>query len=412
MGITHLGRSGGMKTTIIKQRKEVKGIQVNISEYARANGISWNTAKRRLMGTPRKKRVANSPSKLDEFMDVIVNKLENYACSATSIYYFIKEKGYTGSKSLVIKKVKELKVQLYKKATIRVETTPGLQGQVDWKESMTLVSRSGDEYTINIFLFILTYSKYKYIELTPNRIQPTLFSCLTHAFECIDGVPEEIWFDNMSTVVDRHDVNTNEVFFNQRFLEFSKNMMFKPIACKPYRPCTKGLVENVAKIMDRLKVYNEEFDSYDELNEIVKKLNIELNNEKSQATNEVCLERFIQKEKEYLNKVNLDQFNYSSNRQVRKVSNESMINYNSCKYSVPTSLLGELVEIEVNEDQLHIYYSGKEVAVHAISTNKLNYRESDLKEIIKGIYPHANEDILEELAKRRLAGLDLLDRSK
>ena len=121
-----------MSTTKICKKKEVKGIQVNISEYARTNGISWNTAKRRLEGTKRKKRVAVKPSKLNDFMDVIINKLENYSCSATSIFYFIKEKGYDGSKSLVIKKVKELKTQLHKKATIRVETTPGLQGQVDW----------------------------------------------------------------------------------------------------------------------------------------------------------------------------------------------------------------------------------------------------------------------------------------
>ena len=58
------------------------------------------------------------------------------------------------------------------------------------------------------------------------------------------------------------NINTNKVYFNQRFAEFAKDCMFKPLACKPFRPCTKGLVENLAKIMDRLKVYNEEFDTY------------------------------------------------------------------------------------------------------------------------------------------------------
>ncbi len=179
---------------------------------------------------------------------------------------------------------------------------------------MTLVSRSHEEFTVNIFLYVLSYSKLKYIELTVDRTQPTLFNCMIHAFQYCDGVPEEIWFDNMKTVVDRHDINTNEVTFNSSFLEFSKNSQFRPVACCPFRPCTKGLVENVAKIMDRLHVYNEEFDSYDELNQIVRNLNENLNNEVSQATGRMCSEMFENEEKEYLCRVNLEQFHYKSNR--------------------------------------------------------------------------------------------------
>lgn len=405
-----------MKNTVSKvKRKEVKGVNINISEYAKNNGVCWATAKKMINNVARKKRTSNKPSKLSEFMDIIVNKLENYTCSATSIYWFIKDKGYTGSKSLVIKQVQKIKKSLLKKATLRVETTPGLQGQIDWKESMTLLSKNKTPYKVNIFLYILSYSKYKYIELTIDRVQPTLFRCIVNAFKyCGSRVPDEIWFDNMSTVVDKHDVNTNEVFFNQKFLEFSKNAGFKPIACKPYRPCTKGLSENLAKVMDRLKVYNEEFEDYEELRQIVIKLNEDLNNEISQATNEVCKKRFESKEKEYLNVVNLDQFNYDSNRQVRKVSNESMINYNHSKYSVPTYLLNELVEIDVDEEKstLHIYYSGKEVASHTLSNKKFNYRKSDLKDVLRATFRNASEDKIENMANRRLQGLDYIDRSK
>ena len=405
-----------MKNTVSKvKRKEVKGVNINISEYAKNNGVCWATAKKMINNVARKKRTSNKPSKLSEFMDIIVNKIENYTCSATSIYWFIKDKGYTGSKSLVIKQVQKIKKSLLKKATLRVETTPGLQGQIDWKESMTLLSKNKTPYKVNIFLYILSYSKYKYIELTIDRVQPTLFRCIVNAFKyCGSRVPDEIWFDNMSTVVDKHDVNTNEVFFNQKFLEFSKNAGFKPIACKPYRPCTKGLSENLAKVMDRLKVYNEEFEDYEELRQIVIKLNEDLNNEISQATNEVCKKRFESKEKEYLNVVNLDQFNYDSNRQVRKVSNESMINYNHSKYSVPTYLLNELVEIDVDEEKstLHIYYSGKEVASHTLSNKKFNYRKSDLKDVLRATFRNASEDKIENMANRRLQGLDYIDRSK
>lgn len=333
----------------ISLRKEVivKDMKLNISQIARDQGISWPTAKKIALGeTDRKTRIFKGTSKLEPYKETIDYKLETYQCSAVALYNLIKDKGYTGSQSLVTKYVKEKKEDFLKKATIRVETTPGLQGQVDWKESLSLISRHGEKYTVNIFLFILSYSKYKYIELTINRTQPTLFRCMINCFKALGGVPEEIWFDNMKTVVYEHDINTNKVKFNARFYEFSKNMMFTPIACKNFRPCTKGRVENLAKIMDRLKAYNEEFEDFDDLEKIVKDLNYKLNNlEISQATGQYPAVLFEEKEKEYLSKVNLTQFDYSSSRQVRKVSNESMINVNNNKYSVPVEYLGELVEI-------------------------------------------------------------------
>ena len=61
--------------------------------------------------------------------------------------------------------------------------------------------------------------------------------------------------------------------------EFSKDMGFEIKLCRAFRPQTKGRVENLAKIMDRLNVFNNEFDTIDDLDEIVIELNEDLNNE-------------------------------------------------------------------------------------------------------------------------------------
>jgi transposase len=63
---------------------------------------------------------------------------------------------------------------------------------VDWKERMKLISKNGEVYTVDIFLMILGYSRLKYIELTINKEQDTLFSCLVNAFQYFDGVPRDI----------------------------------------------------------------------------------------------------------------------------------------------------------------------------------------------------------------------------
>ena len=110
-------------------------------------------------------------SKLDDYKDLIIHKVDTYGCTAMAVFKFIEKKGYTGKYSIVADFVKRHKDDEVKKATIRFETNPGLQAQVDWKEDMTLVSRAGDEFKINIFLMVLGYSRdrFKFCVNSKNR---------------------------------------------------------------------------------------------------------------------------------------------------------------------------------------------------------------------------------------------------
>lgn len=134
-----------------------------------------------------------------------------------------------------------------------------------------------------MFLYVLGFSRWKFIELTLDRKQDTLFQCLTNTFLASEGVPQEIWFDNMRTVVDQSRTQFRKVSWNQRFYEYSKDAGFKPISCRPYRPQAKGKVEALARTVERLKVYNGEFDILDDLIDLVFELNEELNKDISQA---------------------------------------------------------------------------------------------------------------------------------
>lgn len=94
------------------------------------------------------------------------------------------------------------------------------------------------------------------------------------------GVPKEIWFDNIATVAD-HKLSTYQHHrFNTRFLSFSHDDNFKPIACRPFRPQIKGCIEALARTMSRLKPYDGEFKTLSELKEIVSHICTELNHEK------------------------------------------------------------------------------------------------------------------------------------
>ena len=74
--------------------------------------------------------------------------------------------------------------------------------------------------------------KLKFISLTMDKSQDTLFEMLYKAFQYTNGVPKEIWFDNMATVVDHHSSYPGHVKFNEKFLSFSKDAGFKGGECK------------------------------------------------------------------------------------------------------------------------------------------------------------------------------------
>ena len=181
------------------------------------------------------------------------------------------------------------------------------------------------------------------------------------------GVPHEVLFDNMATVVDRLSSTYRAVVINKKFAQFAKDVGFVVNTCRPNRPQTKGKIECVAKLMDRLKVYNKEFTTIEELDNIVKKLMIEINNEDISFV-EKPIDR-LKEEQKYLSSLPaIDCIShYFRQNKGYKVSKESMITYKIHKYSVPIKYIGKYLTVVETEDTLNINYTTDLIACHKIS---------------------------------------------
>lgn len=358
-------------------------LKPKFTEVARTYGCDPRTVKRYYEGCKKTRVYNKKPSKLDAYKSIIEEKLD-LGVSGTAIYHFIQKRGYEGKYTILRDYCQLVKKEKTEKATIRVETSPGLSAQVDWKEDFTLHTKTGDKITIQIFLMILGSSRYKYIEATLNRDQKTLFKSMIKGFKAFGGMPKEIWFDNMKTVVDRSKTQYSQVVFNQSFYYFSKDMQFQPIACRPYRPQTKGKVESLARLMDRLKVYDYEIEGYEELEQIISTFQQEVNEEISQATYERPM-KLLEKEKEHLNPLPNDDIisTYLDELIERKVSKEAMITLDKVKYSVSPEYIDKIVRLKIIEDILHIYYNQELISKHKISKEKFNYHKKDALAILK-----------------------------
>lgn len=390
-------------------------IKPNFAALGREYGCDYRTAKIRYYEELNKEKGMDLKAKIrkhivDEYKEIIINKLETIpGITAYSIYYFLKiEKGYSGSYESIKNFVRANKDKRKQPASIRVKPIIGKVAQVDWKEDFKLISKSGELFTINLFLMRLHYSKKFYARLTIDKKRDEVKSCIIESLEYLGGTPREIWFDNMATVMvkeGKHKKVHNEI------KHLGDDIGFQPILCKSRRPKTKGTVENLAKLCDRLLSYNNEFETLDDLIKIVNKFNKECGKEKSQAHNKIVDEVF-EDEKKYLiplpNKNILEK--YKQTIEYRKVSQDSMIVYRGNRYSVPTRFIGSYLGLRIIDNQVCIYDSTDLIRCHKITENNLNYNYEDKKEILKSdlLFGMNDEDIEEIVNKSDLQIYDFL----
>ena len=390
-------------------------IKPNFAALGREYGCDYRTAKIRYYEELNKEKGIEPEIKIrkhivDDYKDIIINKLETIpGITAYSIYYFLKvEKDYKGSYESIKNFVRENKDKRKQPASIRVEPIIGKVAQVDWKEDFKLTNKNGELFIINLFLMRLHYSKKFYARLTIDKKRDEVKTCIVESLEYFNGTPREIWFDNMATVMvkeGKHKKVHNEI------KQLGSDIGFQPILCQSRRPKTKGTVENLAKLCDRLLSYNNEFETLEDLVNIVNKFNEEYGKEKSQAHNKIVNEVF-EDEKKYLiplpNKNILER--YKQTIKYRKVTQDSMIVYRGNRYSVPTRFIGSYLGIRIIDNQVNIYDNTELVRCHMVSENNLNYNDEDKIEILKSdlLYGLSDEEIKNKIENTDLQVYDFL----
>jgi transposase len=127
------------------------------------------------------------------------------------------------------------------RATVRFETPPGRQLQIDFGERRV---RIGDEAVrVHLFVATLGFSRRLPARAFSGERRENWFAGLESAFRAFGGVAEEVLFDNARALVDRHDAGTREVVFNAKLAAFAKHWGFRPRPCAPYRARTTDEVE-------------------------------------------------------------------------------------------------------------------------------------------------------------------------
>ena len=232
-----LGTEGFVDIQVLhRQGMSIKGI-------ARELGISRNTVRSYLRtdSAPAFKACQSRSSKLDPFKDYLQQRVAaahpNWI-PATVLFEEIKANGFTGGITILRDHMATLKPKCRPDPLVRFETPPGQQMQVDWG-----TFRLGP-VKVSAFVATLGFSRNTFGTFVENEQFMTLRTCHEQAFDEFGGVPKEVLYDNMRTVIQaRNAYGKGQHRFHPGLRDFAHHYGFMPRLCQPYRAKTKGKVE-------------------------------------------------------------------------------------------------------------------------------------------------------------------------
>lgn len=340
---------------------------VSISEIARRTGRDRKTIRQTVQAPdilpPHKSRQPKA-RKIDPYVSYLEQRMAERVLNARKLYGEILAQGYPGKESQVREFVHDRRPDRPPEACVRFETAPGEQGQVDWGHFGFITHHGG---TCRLYAFVMTlgWSRASYLRFTVSLESTWFIRCHLHAFAYLGGVPKRLLYDNLKSVVVWRDTE-EVVHWNPRFLDFADVAGFSPQACKPYRPQTKGKVENGVKYVRGNFWPGLHFRDLEDLNnQALAWLNTTANPRVHGTTGEVPFSRL---RAEGLQPVDKALTYDTSVLTSRRSSKDCVISYEGNLYSVPAAYARKTLQVKITEAGELVICSevGQELARHRV----------------------------------------------
>ncbi len=194
----------------IRRRHLVNG--ESISAIARSLNLSRNTVKKYINTSdePGYQRQRQHKPQLGPFLDILDKWLEHDQClpkprrrSSRRLFEGLQNEGYHGAYDSIQRHVKIYKASRnpskLSQAFVPLSFAPGDVGQFDW--SYEHVVLGGVSQTIKLAHFRLAYSRQMFVIAYPRETQEMVLDAHVKAFAFFGGVPHQMIYDNLKTVV-------------------------------------------------------------------------------------------------------------------------------------------------------------------------------------------------------------------
>lgn len=308
------------------------------------------------------RRPKRTDTLLVEHADFLRERAPQVSYSAQVLWQELRQRGFAGSYQTVKRFVRPLREveALAERATVRFETAPGQQSQIDWGSAR--VQFRHQPVVLHLFVLTLGYSRRHYMEPALNERVPQFLDAHERAFDHFGGHTREHLYDRPRTICSPD--GQGGVVWNATFQSFARYWGFEPRLCRPYRARTKGKVESGVKYLKRNFLAGRSFidlvdagEQWAEWNATVADVRVH------GTTHQPPMERFVEERAHLLPRTGRPGYRLEA-RFPRIVADDFLVSLDTNRYSVPFTLIGHTVEVERRDGQVRIHHRGKVVAMH------------------------------------------------
>jgi transposase len=342
---------------------------LSVSAIARQSGIDRKTVRKYIQRGleapvygPRKPR----PTVIDTFAGYLRERVTAFpALTGSRLYRELKELGYRGGYTAVTDFLRDVRPPAERGFEVRFETGPGEQGQVDFAQFQVVFT---DEPTtprvVWLFSMVLGFSRLIWARFVVHQDLATVLRCHVAAFQALGGVPRELLYDRMKTVV-TGEGDTGGIIYNRALIDLARHYGFHPRACQAYRAKTKGKVERPFRYIREDFFLARSFSNLDDLNAQLRRWLDTVANPRLHATTRRVVNEAFAEERGHLRALPLAPF-CAVLRLERRISREGMVSVGGNFYSVPDATRRRTVEVHTLADEVRIFEDGSMIAVHPV----------------------------------------------
>lgn len=296
---------------------------------------------------------------LKGYAEVIAKRFAEVGYNAEVLYRELQDAGYEGSVRSVRRYVEgQREAARPELATMRFETGPGEQAQVDW--GMIGIWLGESRVKVHLFVMVLGFSRRIFVRAYEHERLGNLLDGHQAAFSHFGGRTATLLYDNPRTIVLSKDETNGTVEWNRRFKERMDFYGVEVKLCRYYRAQTKGKVESGVKYVKRNALAGRRFASYEELNAWLEQWALTVADQRIHGTtHEKPAERFAREERMTMIAVDARPPTRESRTSSRRVSHDAFVEVETNRYPVPFGWCRAEVMVELTPTQVRIVHEAE-----------------------------------------------------